>query len=54
MLFGLVALSCSTCFLLCPRRPLPLKLIALALAAHGLFWALYAVVYYYLHSVYQV
>ncbi|MDB6123217.1 MAG: hypothetical protein JWQ71_2210 [Pedosphaera sp.] len=53
ILFVLLAVSCTVCFLLCPRRPLAPKLVSLLLAIHAAYWALDADAYYWLHSVYH-
>ena len=43
-----LAIFCLGCFGLCPNRPLIWKISTLVLAAHGLFWFLYAVGHRYL------
>ena len=50
VLFALVSTICTACFLYCPRRPLVAKLLVLALATNGFYWALDAVGYYCLHT----
>ena len=53
ILFTLMACCSVVCFLLCPRRPWVLKLIAFALTVNAAFWFLYCTGYYWLHLVYH-
>jgi hypothetical protein len=53
IIFTLMALCSVVCFLLCPLRPLILKLIAFALTVNTVFWFLYSTGYYWLHLVYH-
>ena len=53
IIFGLLAVACCICFLLCPRRPVAPKIISLALTGHALYWALDAASYYWVHSQYH-
>src|ERR1051325_6709181 len=53
VLFLCLAVTCAAFFFVCPRRPLAPKVVSSFLAAHALFWAMYASVYYLLHSVYH-
>ena len=48
LVFVALAIGCVLCFLLCPRRPVALKAIALIVATHALYWALDAIAYYWL------
>jgi hypothetical protein len=49
ILFAAMAFCSVVCFLFCPTRPLFLKLIAFALMANAVFWALYCCGFYWIH-----
>jgi hypothetical protein len=53
ILYLLLAVLCATCFVLCPRRQLVPKIITLIFTVDGLYWALDACAYYWLHVLYQ-
>lgn len=53
IIFTLMAVCSVVCFLLCPLRPLFLKLVAFTLTVNAVFWFLYSTGYYWLHLVYH-
>lgn len=53
IIFTLMAVCSVICFLLCPLRPVILKLVALALTVNAVFWFLHATGYYWLHLIHH-